>query len=496
MGQIRWCGRIAAAALAASLSPGAGAQDLSFRIEVSEHEMAPLHSFVVGEVGDDLLFFTGISGQGLHSLLQGGAPGQFEPSFPVNVYSRQAHLFNPDAGERISAPIDALPDDVRLALTVSNAASVQYGETLYVYGGYGPLLDGSDWETRDTMTAIDLAAVRDAMRAGGGLPASAFTVESCPDCWVAGGAIVQLGSEGEQFALIGGSTFFGDYAGNTPFVNVYSERMHVFDSTQSMTTAIATLFDPSLHRRDMNALPVTLPADGGGAKTGYVIAGGVFFNGFSVWPWPLVYEESAGAVETRVDFEQKMNQYEGLHASFRGAAPGDNVLALFGGISSHRRESGAFVRDQAIPWVTDITLLRMTGGAFMEEQVVGHTPLPTTNTHLIYNDLIPRSPCGQVLLDELPPAEVLLGVAPAGLRAAAPAGAPATYASGQMYEIYVTAGTPGDISGDGLVGVADLGLLLAGWGSDETRLDLRLDGRVDGADLGRLLLAWSRAEGS
>jgi hypothetical protein len=48
----------------------------------------------------------------------------------------------------------------------------------------------------------------------------------------------------------------------------------------------------------------------------------------------------------------------------------------------------------------------------------------------------------------------------------------------------------GDLTGDGQVSGADLGLLLAGWGGSDAALDLNGDGTVNGADLGSLLSAW------
>lgn len=47
-----------------------------------------------------------------------------------------------------------------------------------------------------------------------------------------------------------------------------------------------------------------------------------------------------------------------------------------------------------------------------------------------------------------------------------------------------------DINGDGIVDGEDLGLLLAGWGGNDTNLDLDGNGVVDGGDLGLLLAAW------
>jgi Tol biopolymer transport system component len=49
----------------------------------------------------------------------------------------------------------------------------------------------------------------------------------------------------------------------------------------------------------------------------------------------------------------------------------------------------------------------------------------------------------------------------------------------------------GDLDGDGLVGAADLAILLGGWGSSGTATDLDLDGTTGPSDLAILLGAWS-----
>lgn len=59
-------------------------------------------------------------------------------------------------------------------------------------------------------------------------------------------------------------------------------------------------------------------------------------------------------------------------------------------------------------------------------------------------------------------------------------------------EAATTCGKPSpDLDGDGRVDGADLGLLLAGWGSADPTLDLDRDGSVGGGDLGLLLAAWT-----
>lgn len=47
----------------------------------------------------------------------------------------------------------------------------------------------------------------------------------------------------------------------------------------------------------------------------------------------------------------------------------------------------------------------------------------------------------------------------------------------------------GDLTGDGIVNAADLGLLIAAWGT--VGADLNLDGNTDSADLGLLVAAWT-----
>ncbi|MFO0873050.1 MAG: hypothetical protein U0575_03650 [Phycisphaerales bacterium] len=58
-----------------------------------------------------------------------------------------------------------------------------------------------------------------------------------------------------------------------------------------------------------------------------------------------------------------------------------------------------------------------------------------------------------------------------------------------LYAVYdPAAACVGDVNGDGMVDGADLGALLAAWGTQD--LDLNGDGINDGADLGALLASW------
>ncbi|MFO0873439.1 MAG: hypothetical protein U0575_05650 [Phycisphaerales bacterium] len=62
--------------------------------------------------------------------------------------------------------------------------------------------------------------------------------------------------------------------------------------------------------------------------------------------------------------------------------------------------------------------------------------------------------------------------------------------SGLMVQVFAPSPSSPDIDCDGLVGPADLGVLLAAWGGSGPA-DLDADGAVGGGDLGILLGAWS-----
>ncbi len=62
--------------------------------------------------------------------------------------------------------------------------------------------------------------------------------------------------------------------------------------------------------------------------------------------------------------------------------------------------------------------------------------------------------------------------------------------SGGRLAVLTPNGVPGDLDCDGVVGPADLAILLGAWGREGTRADLDGSGIVDGEDLGVLLAAW------
>lgn len=481
--------RFASAAACLVASAAASAQPVGVRWEASAAPFTPLHSYASGEYGDTMLFFGGIAGQGLHLLLQGSGDGV---AFPLSVFNDRVYLLDQGSNQLMSGGVAHFSEAMRNRLRVTNSAQVQYGDTLYIYGGYGPIEGVSEWYTYASVVAVNLPAVDAAIRASQPIPETAFTVLPSAAAQVAGANMVQMG---DKFALIGGSNFEGDYGlgfdNPQPFTNTYSDSVHVFDRNVSLTTPIETFVDPYwLHRRDMQALPVTLP-DGGGTRAGFSAPGGVF-NAVFPWENPLIYGLGDTAVTTDEFFIQKMNQYEGAHVSLYSASTGENRLILMGGLTFQVYDTNfdQWYYDFAVPWSDTVSELTLVGEAYVpdSEKFIGTMPLPMSNGRFHLASNIPANENHQILLDQVPHNEHLIGRVYGGLAADSATAEPPTWASSVVHNVYMVVGVRGDVTKDGVVNFADLNTLLGQYNqTGALSADLNLDGVVNFADLNVVL---------
>ncbi|MCC6906320.1 MAG: hypothetical protein IT430_00135 [Phycisphaerales bacterium] len=401
--------------------------------ELTGASFVPLQSYIMAEAGGDLLFFGGLSGMGFHSRARDG-----RTTFPSEDFNREVYLYDLDTQTTLSASISTLPSPLSEFLVATNAQGVQYGETLYLYGGYGPAPSAQSWATWDSVIQIDLAAVRQAILDGADLPESAFTVRHSAEAQVAGGAIIKLGP---YFALVGGSNFTGNYGDEATFSNVYSNEIHLFDPAASLVNPIRTYTDDQYHRRDGNVTPVMLGA-AGNQRAGFLVHIGVFKPGNEilpeVWEHPLIFDSQSRQVTLDVNFTQMMNQYEAPRVSFHSAARGENYIITLGGLSGANWDGQQFVRNMTIPWVIDVTMLKMRDSAVVSETVVGATLKPVTNAELVPNPDLPHNALGQVDWDALVAGEVLLGHFYGGIQATNPGNSAVTEASPRVYAVYAT----------------------------------------------------------
>ncbi len=478
-----------AAVAAIAVSATATAQQVSYRFEAATDQFTPLHSYAYAKLPGFKFFFGGISGQGLHSIPEGTGI----ISFPLNVFNDNVYMLDESTNTLYSASIASLTQPTREMLRFTNGQFIQLGDTLHIYGGYGALDNGTQWTTKAAVMAVDLHALKTALLASAPLAESMFSIQASTQARVAGGVIVKLD---DMFALVGGSNFTGDYGlginQTNPFQNQYSRAIYIFDPAVSMTVPQETFIDSyAFRRRDGNVMPVTLP-DGmgmGGTKPGFVLATGVFRNGFDIWEEPLLYGLGDSAVVLEQAFLQKANQYETANVSLYSANEARNRITIFGGITYFvYDEKFGWFQDFTFPWTDQISEYSITNGQFVidSEVAIGRTPLPFTNTHLLLQNNIPTNENDQVLLDDMPHNEILLGKVYGGLFAQEPAPSPVTFASSTVYKVYITVGVPGDVNKDGIVNFADLNGILSQFGGPGSA-DLNLDGVVNFGDLNTVL---------
>lgn len=484
-------GRLSLRALAAVVLAASGAavhaQNISFRFEAATDQFTPLHSYAYAKLPGYKFFFGGISGQGLHSIPE--ATGTV--SFALSVFNDNVYMLDESTNTLYSSSIAPLPQNMREMLRFTTAQFVQLDDTLHIYGGYGALENGTQWTTKNQVMSVDLQALKTAMLASQPLSASMFSMQTSNQARVAGGIIVKLG---DNFALVGGSNFTGDYGlgvnQTNPFQNQYSRAIYIFDPAVSMTTAVESFFDAyAFRRRDGNVMPVTLPDGNGGTKPGFVYATGVFRNGFDIWEEPLLYGLGDSSVHFEQTFLQKANQYETANVSLYSESLDTNRIVTFGGITYYFwDEKFGWFQDFSFPWTDQVAEYSITNGQFVmdSEIFLGRTPLPFTNTHLLLQSNIPQNENGQVMLDEMPHSEVLIGKIYGGLFAQEPSTSPVTFASSTVYKVYMTVGVPGDVNKDGSVNFTDLNAILSQFGGPGFA-DMNLDGVVNFTDLNVVL---------
>ena len=416
----------------------AQAPDVSVSIDISTtRAFVPLQSYTDGETDTAIIFFGGLADLGLHTFGDG--------AFPIKNFNRTIYLVDKATGNILSSPMTNWSTAIQDAIAVTAPSSVQYGDTLYIYGGYGPDNTGT-YGTRASVTTIDLAQVEDDIRNLGEVQAGSASIAASTEAKVAGAGIIKL-DDGNRFVLFGGGDQDGEYpdAGDP----IYADEAHIFDRTVSMTVPVQTFndglgFSSPLHRRDVNLLPLTLPGKSGN-RAGYAVMCGAFESGIFLYRNPLIWADGDTEVFEDETYEQKIGAYEGPTASFYSEADDTNYILNMAGISAFEYDNGTFTVNFSSPWTQEAAWTRIVSGVFTDEVIVGEMPWPLTNAHLVLEDSLPKSANGQILFDELPcDTPVLIGRIYGGIGATMEAEEPPTFGSDDVYDVtMVIASEPG-----------------------------------------------------
>lgn len=340
------------AAFSSSAQTLGNAADLPFSLtleEVTQDELPGLHSFALGREGDWWVVVGGRVG-GLHGFF----PVTGFPEDEANVYVR---LLNPETGDERKFAVDDLAVPFRDALKSTNPQYAQDGATLYVTGGYGKDNAQGMFVTFPTLTAIDLSVLVAKMLAGAN-PSSAFKQVEVPSVRVCGGEMEKMG---DWFFLVGGHDFSGLYSqnGSATFTQAYTSEIRRFKIQNSGNALTISDFsaqhdEANLHRRDFSLAPVVRP-DG---LEGLALYGGVFRVGADLPFYNPVYIAADGSHTLDAGYEQLFSQYTCPVLPIFDQTDGAMYSIFFAGLSVHFMDGGQLKKDEKVPFVKDISVLR------------------------------------------------------------------------------------------------------------------------------------------
>ncbi len=422
-----------------------------------------LHSFAFGQHEGKWLLMGGRT-DGLHAR----RPNE---SFPLEYNNQQLVVVDPESKEYWTASVTALPTGISEQLQATNMNFHQWGDTLYIIGGYAYSETADNHITFPKLTTVRVSKVIDQI-IDGTLDDQYFSHLYDERLAVTGG---QLGRIGDELYLVGGHRFDGRYNPRDmpSFTQTYTNAIQRFAIGHTPDATIlshhSVIDTDHLRRRDYNLAPFQF-TDG---RPGYLISSGVFQEDADL---PFLYpveidDESYYPVP---EFEQLLSHYHSPKFSFYDSSTDALHMIFLGGLAQYYYEEGQLIQDDRVPFVTSISRVsRAADGTYSEHLHQEAMPgFLGTSAEFIPNPALARNATGVLLLNEIPDERILIGHMAGGI--VSPIRNPfsenltdLTYADKTIYRIWLTAG---DVT-------------RAGSGSDDSDSD-RSDSGFDGSDFG------------
>jgi hypothetical protein len=445
---------------------------LPFNVELEEVGLPPgaprLQSFCVGRSRGLWLFVAGRS-SGIHT---------FEDNvnnFPPTEANRTAYVLEAASGKVLGfLDLAVLGPDLADPLSATNAQSLQIGTDLIIVGGYGLDSQARAMVTFDTVIRFNVDEVIKAVLKPA-QPAELrklFRKNHDERLKVAGGELKQLGS---ALALVFGHRFDGMYSINLRDYNRrggmqqrYTQKVKVFGLNDDLSVDKLQLYGPfdsalPFNRRDLIVADMIRP-DGTAALTVY---GGVFLAqqepaahlnpvDIDLLPErdPLVDsmpgQEPALRMAVDKSFQQALSHYDCASFSVFDGSAKTMYTTLFGGISQFHYDAAAkkLIRDpvdlnkgiDGLPFIDTVScIVRSPKGSTQYILPKAMPGLMGTEARFIPAPDVPRFANGVAKFGELKDRTVV-GWIYGGIVARRPYPARKTYASAQLFRVYVTPG--------------------------------------------------------
>ena len=343
-----------------------------------------LHSFASGIVDGKWVILSGRT-NGIHDINQAGTG-----SFPAESENRDVWVIDPVAKQswhrslgdptgRGFDPNSGLSPYQIVSLSATNNEFEQVGNTLYVAGGYG-LNTSGQFETFNQLAAIDLPGLANWVITGSGKASTSIRQINSAVTSVTGGEMYLMNG---RTNLVFGQDFDGPYSPRSD--GAYTRQVRSFnivDNGVSLSISGVTQTTPAddYRRRDLNVFPTVHPNGLGGFDEGLVALSGVFTNTFGAWTVPVVVDgqgnPSMADRAAESTFKQGFNNYHSAKLGLYSESENQMSEVLFGGISFQTLDptSGQVITDSNLPFVNDITAIKIDSQGAFSQQHLGFFP--------------------------------------------------------------------------------------------------------------------------
>ncbi len=336
-----------------------------------------LQSYDVGVHDGKWLLLDGRT-NGLHGF--NDDPNNFPPSAQNTVLYVVDPVKRKIATRSLLSSESGLTQDEIDSLSVTSAESYQVGKTLYLVGGYGFRQTINDFTTFDVLTAVDVPGLMKWVTHSTKKSAKHYIRQiTHPLFKITGGQLFQL-SKNKPFLLIFGQDFEGAYFADNA-VQIYSEQIRRFrlhdngkDLSVDFLSSQPTFRDPNYHRRDLNVVPIISRNSSGKLVSRLDALSGVFTLDTGIWTVPVAIsakgKPSMADPADPLTFKQGMNNYASPTLGLFSKETGDMYTIIFGGISFGFFENGIFQTDSEIPFINQITTVRIDKKGFYTQYLM------------------------------------------------------------------------------------------------------------------------------
>ncbi|MBS0616211.1 MAG: hypothetical protein JSR58_06640 [Verrucomicrobia bacterium] len=264
-------------------------------------------------------------------------------------------------------------------LSVTSPQSFQSGNTLYICGGYGIDTASGQFNTKNSLTAVDIPGlIHWVTRPRKKEKASSYIRQTFhPLLQVAGGYMDQI-NQHLPVLLVFGQNFTGsDFNIN----GIYSEqvrRFRIIDNGRDLyiKPEASHAPDPNFHRRDLNVVPVIRKRPTS-FEPGLIALSGLFTQTqFTPQAWTVPVEISKEGHAFMPDpnnpltFKQGMNNYVCANLGLYSKKHDLMYLVLMGGISYGYFDSMGFEVDAFLGYINQVTTIQIDKNNFYQQFIM------------------------------------------------------------------------------------------------------------------------------